>query len=519
MISWVTDYKHEVDKDKKRGIQQFMSDLKKGFLSKVTDRNPTKIKVDKLSKEFLNKYVSEKLFSQNLTDAQKKDKERLDKEIEKLNRELEAYIKSPVYHNAFEWGFEFPEVLDNEGNFIGFDVIIGNPPYIAIQDLMKSDPSSAAYYRTSFSTTKSGNFDIYIPFIELVDRISNAACSSTFILPSKFLTTDYGKEIRNFLLNKNLITQIIDFQHHQLFDAATTYTCIIFLDKAKKNKLSFIKVEPSLVLSGKLNSSAISYESLYNRTWVLDDEKSSISFDSALKDISKLIEVPCDISRGSSTGDDKVFVLKKVSINLYENGYGEKVDVEDKFLIKPIYATDFSRYTFKKNDDYFLIFPYAIDNNYQLIDEDTLPQQSPKLYEYLLLNKSKLEKRKQYSKWYGYSAARNLKIHGTSDILIPLLANKGLFTLTPKDDTYTLMAGGGFSISIKNETIDKYYLLTLLNSKFLFFLLYKESNKFRGGYITCTKQYFENLPIKIIGAKEQEGERQIEMQCRRKLSP
>ncbi len=268
--------------------------------------------------------------------------------------------------------------------------------------------------------------------------------------------------------------------------------------------MNFIKVEPSLVLNRKLNSSTISYESLYNRTWVLDDEKSSISFDSALKDISKLIEVPCDISRGSSTGDDKVFVLKKVSINHYENGYGEKVDVEDVFLIKPIYATDFSRYTFKKNDDYFLIFPYAIDNNYQLIDEGTLSQQSPKLYEYLLLNKSKLEKRKQYSKWYGYSAARNLKIHGTSDILIPLLANKGLFTLTPKDDTYTLMAGGGFSISIKNETIDKHYLLALLNSKFLFFLLYKESNKFRGGYITCTKQYFENLPIKLIGAKEQE---------------
>jgi len=133
-----------------------------------------------------------------------------------------------------------------------------------------------------------------------------------------------------------------------------------------------------------------------------------------------------------------------------------------------------------------------------------LSQQSPKLYDYLLLNKLKLEKRKQYGKWYGYSAARNLKIHGKSDILIPLLANKGLFSLTPKDDIYTLMAGGGFSISIKNKAIDKHYLLALLNSKFLFFLLYKESNKFRGGYITCTKQYFENLPIKIIDAKEQE---------------
>ena len=62
----------------------------------------------------------------------------------------------------------------------------------------------------------------------------------------------------------------------------------------------------------------------------------------------------------------------------------------------------------------------------------------------------------------------------------------------------TLMAGGGFSISIKNNSIDKEYLLCLLNSKLLFFILYRESNKFRGGYITCTKQYFENLPVKLI---------------------
>lgn len=75
--SWVTDYKHEVDKDKKRGVQQLMTDLKKGFLLKVTDRNPTKKKLDKLTGEFLSKYVNEKLFSQNLTKAQKADKERL----------------------------------------------------------------------------------------------------------------------------------------------------------------------------------------------------------------------------------------------------------------------------------------------------------------------------------------------------------------------------------------------------------------------------------------------------------
>ena len=60
------------------------------------------------------------------------------------------------------------------------------------------------------------------------------------------------------------------------------------------------------------------------------------------------------------------------------------------------------------------------------------------------------------------------------------------------------MAGGGFSIVLKNKLVDSKFLLSLLNSKLLFFVLRRESNKFRGGYITCTKQYFENLPIKLI---------------------
>ncbi|MFM7580102.1 MAG: hypothetical protein ACKO5Q_24610, partial [Microcystaceae cyanobacterium] len=82
--------------------------------------------------------------------------------------------------------------------------------------------------------------------------------------------------------------------------------------------------------------------------------------------------------------------------------------------------------------------------------------------------------------------------------LIPVLADRGLFALNPQSSQYTLMAGGGFSINIQNKEIDKRFLLALLNSKLLFFILCRASNKFRGGYITCTKQYFEELPIKMV---------------------
>ena len=124
--------------------------------------HPTKIKLDKLSSEFLSKYVNEKLFSANLTVAQKKDKDRLDKEIKKLNEELEAYIKNPVFTNSFEWRFEFPEVLNEKGDFIGFDVVIGNPPYFSLSKIKEQ----ADYFVKAGYKTYSKSADIYCLFYE-----------------------------------------------------------------------------------------------------------------------------------------------------------------------------------------------------------------------------------------------------------------------------------------------------------------------------------------------------------------
>jgi TaqI-like C-terminal specificity domain len=108
-----------------------------------------------------------------------------------------------------------------------------------------------------------------------------------------------------------------------------------------------------------------------------------------------------------------------------------------------------------------------------------------------------LKHRKQFSEWYSFSAPRNLDAHDKADLLVPLLADKGLFCKIPKQrDNYCLIASGGFSISIPNDCgYASEYVLGLLNSKLLFWVLGKISNIFRGGWITCTKQYVGRLPI------------------------
>ena len=504
----VQTYRHAQSKEEKREMQQLIDTIKNDFETFVSINDKRVKDLSKTRGELFKLTQRTELFAEpasKKTTDWKKQVEKISKEITAQEAILEDIKNNRIYENAFEWRFEFPEVLDNEGAFVGFDVVIGNPPYIAIQDLKKLDLNAAEFYKSNFETTNFGNFDIYIPFIELVNRISNNSFNASYILPSKFLTTDYGKGIRNYLILNKLISEIVDFEHHQVFDAATTYTCIIFLNKSDNGLLTFFKTVPSEILKEGIDKGKVEYADLQDKSWILDNNDVASLVNRIELNTTRLIDLPVDISRGSSTGDDKVFILRK-SEDKYVNGYDETIEIEDEFLITPIFATDYTRYRFKENENNFLIFPYNYtDDTFVLLDESYIEDKSPKLYQYLYSNISRLKQRKQFSKWYGYSAARNLKIHGSSDIMIPLLADKGLFTITPKNKNYTLMAGGGFSISIRNETINKHYLLALLNSKLLFFLLARESNKFRGGYITCTKQYVENLPIKIISEFDQQS--------------
>lgn len=104
--------------------------------------------------------------------------------------------------------------------------------------------------------------------------------------------------------------------------------------------------------------------------------------------------------------------------------------------------------------------------------------------------------RKQYKKWYGFSAPRNLDFHDMAHIVVPLLANRGLYCHLPVEKGLCLMASAGFSITIDSETgLSPKYVLGLLNSRLLFWRLHSISNIFRGGWITCTKQYVGTLPI------------------------
>ncbi|MGN8481318.1 DUF7149 domain-containing protein [Helicobacter pylori] len=145
--------------------------------------------------------------------------------IRALRKKLDDALSGGEYHNAFEWRFEFPEVLDDEGNFSGFDCIIGNPPYINTRELSKNNSVTKEKYRQIYREV-SGSYDIFILFILMglrLQKVSNFA----WIIPNKFTSTEYGRPIFEKLKSENKIKSIVDVSYIKTFESASVYPILL----------------------------------------------------------------------------------------------------------------------------------------------------------------------------------------------------------------------------------------------------------------------------------------------------
>jgi type I restriction-modification system DNA methylase subunit len=164
---------------------------------------------------------------------------------------------------AFNWEKEFPQVFAKGG----FDVVIGNPPYLRKQGLIESYPEMCDFYENKYQSATS-NYDIYALFIERSFDFINKTGIVSYILPHKFLVTDFGVGIRQFFMGKLAVESILHFGSEMVFADASTYTCIINLDKSKKDKVHFKKVTP-IEINNPFDWDYILYENLSNNNWDL----------------------------------------------------------------------------------------------------------------------------------------------------------------------------------------------------------------------------------------------------------
>src|ERR1035437_3537042 len=194
----VMTYRNAQSKDEKRGMELLISKIKSDFETEVSKSDKRFLKLNKLKGELLSLTGQSRLFE--LTKIQKdqwnKKVKKFTEEIKNLESQITEIKSNRIYENAFEWRFEFPEVLNNDGDFVGFDVVIGNPPYIEHKRLANISPTLKGNFKVYYSSA-----DISSYFFELSTNILKDRGIVSFINTNKFFMTEYGKPLRTLISN------------------------------------------------------------------------------------------------------------------------------------------------------------------------------------------------------------------------------------------------------------------------------------------------------------------------------
>ena len=230
----VDTYRNAESKEQKREMERLIADIKSDFRSEISLNDPKAKKLRKLSGELFQMTNQQQLFEMSKKEKADWNKkvQQLTEETKKLETEIEEIKANKIFENAFEWRFEFPEVLNDNGDFVGFDVVIGNPPYVNAMELKKSlDENEYNFYKNTYSTAK-GSVDIYIYFFELGYIILRDNSFLNYITPNRFLSASYGFALREFLLNKTSILNIGDYSNVKVFKEASTYPITTLFKKS-----------------------------------------------------------------------------------------------------------------------------------------------------------------------------------------------------------------------------------------------------------------------------------------------
>ena len=403
------------------------------------------------------------------------------------------HSKAVAGNKAFHWEAQFPKVFEKGG----FDVVIGNPPYVRVQNI---DIISRNYYAKNYETAHK-NYDLYVLFTEKLKSLISVKGIASYIMPNKFIKTEYGENLKELIYESNFLDEYIDFSDFQVFEDATTYTGIFIFNNKNKSSFKYYKVlnEESKNLTS-VNLKNIKYSNLEGYKWLFLDEISSNLFIN-LNRYKKIKESKTELFVGLQTSADPVFILE-IKDNLLYSKYTKKYyDFKDCDIIKPLLkGAEIKRYSTPK-PNFKLIFPYHINGEeFSLISESDFIENNYKIWEYLNECREKLEGREKgkmkNDKWYGYVYLKNMALFNKSKILTQVLCKNSSLSLDLSDKFYFVGGGtaGGYGISL-NEEISSFILISILNSKLIQWYIKQYASPFQGGYYAYNKGTLGEVPL------------------------
>ncbi len=379
-----------------------------------------------------------------------------------------------------------------------FLAIVGNPPYIRIQNLDKETREIIRRY-WRFTT---GDTDLFIPFFELGIELLEEEGRLGYITPNSYFTTHAGKELRRFLQANRLIEEIVDFGHYQVFPGITTYTAITIISKKKKERFLLKKVEKEATIKNLdwIKGEGVPFNDLSFGKWILvkRDERRLIELIENAPD--KLGDV-ADIRVGLATLSDKVYIIE----NPEERG-SFLVQIFDgrEFLIEKEITKEIIKASILKSERDILenrrriIFPYKkVNGRFVIISEGELKSRFPKTYQYLLFCKEWLLSRdkggKEYETWYAFGRTQGINTTFGRKILTPPMALEPTFVVCEKEEA-TFYSGYGIYPKISPFT-DLYFLKKILMSQIMKIYIGLTAKSYQGGWKSYAKSFLKNFGL------------------------
>ncbi len=472
----VDRYRNAENKEEKREMERLIAEIKSDFRSEIANNDPKLKRKAKLGGELYNLTMQTGLFEESAKEKKERIKrvEKIETELEKLSQEIEEIKSNKIFENAFEWRFEFPEVLNEQGDFVGFDVVIGNPPYIRQEEFKELKLYLSNRYECFNATA-----DLYVYFIDLGLNLLQNDGEFAYIIPNKWIRAGYGKNLRQYLLTKK-IEAIVDFGDLPVFEEATTYPSILEISNENRPKdffytsidtLNFSIDLKSFILSNQIE---IDLKNLSLNGWSLANKVESNLIEK-IKRKSILLKnlVNDSIFYGIKTGCNEAFIIS--------DEVRKELIIQDQRaekLIKPFLAgRDIKRYEQPLSNKYLILVEKGIEI-----------ENFPSIYNHLSKYKSKLEKKAGGNKWYELQASPgDTKKFEEPKIMYPDIS---------KNLNFIIDYSGNYSVNtVYNIRSNSISLLGYLNSKLFLFYFQSVSNSIRGGYLRFFTEYIKDCPV------------------------
>ncbi|WP_181230085.1 type IIG restriction enzyme/methyltransferase [Helicobacter pylori] len=442
--------------------------------------------------------------------------------IRALRKKLDDALSGREYHNAFEWRFEFPEVLNDEGDFLGFDCIIGNPPYIRQEHIKDIKPLLEKQYQDFYNSTA----DLYTYFFALSFHLLKEKGFNAFITSNKYARAKYGAKLRELLLKKTTIVSYMELNALKVFESATVDTSIMnFIKQTPPKESEFKYYEPTPNDKDDLKSTphlsmkqnALSTESfIFANATLLDLRDKMEGVGTPLKDWD------IQINYGIKTGANEAFIVPTEKRDAILNACKTQEERErTERLIKPILrGKDIKRYSYEWAGEWIIFIPWHFPNTDSPKDmeqnEQDFSTHYPIIYAHLLSHKDELLKRnkdetgKRYE-WYCLQrwAASYYQDFEKEKIVYGEIVQEPRFYLDNGECELGYFYAEATSFILTGEHLR--YLLGMLHSKlitFAFKTFYAGGGLGESGY-RYKKAFIERLPIPKITPKNQELARKI----------